>query len=209
MILHLLGLVVHQTYLAAWNISSAPFPKSTDWLLLNGYYGVWSGLAMLFSTLLKNFLWIAIGATLLLLYFRLLFSSWNPFTFVSEKLSWLQHCPAWLKRIGLWVSAGTLMAALLIPLTLVLFFLIGMPAQFGNTIGKEIFERHFKDFSKGCEASKGSCIQVLKNGDSIGTGYLLDSSSTHFAYYDTQLKRARVIPMEGLEIRAWREPTMP
>ncbi|WP_332741838.1 hypothetical protein [Hydrogenophaga sp.] len=208
-IFHLLGLVVHQTYLGAWNISSTPFPKSTDWLLLNGYYGVWSGFAMLLSALLKNFHWIAIGATLLLLYLRLLFSSWNAFNYANEKLSWLQYCPAWLKQIGLWISAGTLVAALLIPLTLVLFLLIGLPARVGKTIGIETFASHFKDAVKGCEASKGSCIQIFKNGEPIGTGYLLDSSSTHLAYYDTQLKRARVIPIHGLEMRAWRSPAAP
>lgn len=208
-ILHFLGLVVHRTYLTEWSISSTPFPKSTDWLLLNGYYGVWNGLAMLFVAMSKNFLWVFIGATLLLIYLWLLFGSWNPLEKVVKNRSWLQLYPAWLKKVGLWISAGILMTVMLISLTLVLFFLIGTPAQIGRTIGKEIYASHFKDFAKGCEASSASCLQILKNGESIGTGYLLDSSATHLAYYDTQLKRSRVIPIDGLEMRALRSPVEP
>lgn len=89
-LLHFLGMVVHRAYLAAWSVNSTQFPKSTDWLLLNGYYGIWNGLAMLFLALLANFHWIALGVITLLIYVRLLTSPWDPFAYFGAKISKLR-----------------------------------------------------------------------------------------------------------------------
>jgi len=205
-LLHLLGMVVHRTYLAQWDIESALFPKSTDWLLLNGYYGVWNGFAMLFTNMVNNFHWLAVGVIALVIYIRLLTSAWNPFAFAGESMAWLQRLPNWLRRVGFWISIGTLIAALLVPLTLVLFLLIGVPANTGKLIGEAIFKSHLKEVTKGCSASKLRCIQVIKSDMPIRTGFVLDVSTTHLAYFDTDLNRARAIPIEGLEMRALLAP---
>ncbi len=205
-LLHFLGMVVHRAYLAAWSVNSTQFPKSTDWLLLNGYYGIWNGLAMLFLALLANFHWIALGVITLLIYVRLLTSPWDPFAYFGAKISKLKRLPQWVRRLGLWISMGVLIAAFLIPITLVLFLLIGIPAQTGKLIGEEIFASQLKEVSKGCEQAKVKCIQIFKNDAPIGTGFVLDTSTTHLAYYDTGLSRARTVPLDGLEIRSFHAP---
>ncbi|MGQ3196320.1 MAG: hypothetical protein ACT6UH_17055 [Hydrogenophaga sp.] len=205
-LLHFLGMVVHRTYLAAWSVNSTQFPKSTDWLLLNGYYGIWNGLAMLFVALVANFHWLVLGVVTLLIYVRLLTSPWDPFTYLGAKLSKLQRLPQWVRRLGLWISVGMLIAAFLIPITLVLFLLIGIPATTGKVIGEEIFESHLKEVSKGCMQAKVKCIHIFKNDVPMGTGLVLDTSTTHLAYYDTDLNRARTVPLDGLEIRAFHAP---
>jgi hypothetical protein len=208
-LLHLLGMEVHRTYLAAWNINSTQFPKSTDWLLLNGYHGVWNGIAMLFLAMVQNFHWWVAGAITFVFYVWLLTSAWNPFSDLGEKFSWIQNLPNWLRRLGLLISVGTLMSALLVPITLALFILIGIPAQTGSAIGEKIFESHYKQISKGCAVSKSRCIQILKNGTPHSSGFVLDVSATHLAYFDTGLLRARAIPLEGIEIRAMHLPQLP
>lgn len=206
-LLHLLGMEVHRTYMAAWDITSTQFPKSTDWLLLNGYHGVRNAIAMLFTVMVANFLWLVIGGVTFALYVRLLASRWDPFSYTSAKLNWLRHLPNWLRRLGLWIFAGTLISVLIVPVTLALFLLIGIPAQVGKIVGEEIFQNHLREISKGCQILRSGCIQVFKEGAPISTGFVLDISTTHLAYFDTGLSRARVVPIDGLEIRALRAPS--
>jgi len=144
------------------------------------------------STVLLHFLGMVVHRTYL--------AAW------SVKLSKLQRLPQWVRRLGLWISVGMLIAAFLIPITLVLFLLIGIPATTGKVIGEEIFESHLKEVSKGCMQAKVKCIHIFKNDVPMGTGLVLDTSTTHLAYYDTDLNRARTVPLDGLEIRAFHAP---
>lgn len=205
-LLHLMGVVIHQTYLNAWGIDSDQFPKSVDWLLIRGYYGVWNGAGMLLLTFLKNFHWVVLTSAILVLYAQLLTGSWNPLLAAEKKLAWLKKLPTWIQRcltiatIGLWIST------LLVSVTLGLFFVVGMPASAGRIVGKEFAAINLKDFSKGCQESRSMCIDLLRNGEPLGIGYVLDSSSTHLAYFDIKLKRARVVPRDGVETLAKRSP---
>lgn len=205
-LLHLLGVVIHQTYLAAWNIDADQFPKSTDWLLIRGYYGVWNGSAMLLSAVMQNFLLILFSVFGLAAYTRLLFSSWNPFSGANKRLTWMRRLPAWLKSLSLLFLGSLMFASVLIPLTLAFFLLVGVPATVGQVIGEALAASSKADFLMGCERSKRACTQLLKNGEQIGTGYVLDFSTTHLAYLDTEINRGRVLPKDGLEIRSMRPP---
>ena len=67
-------------------------------------------------------------------------------------------------------------------------------------------ERHAADFKKGCVQSKVQCIELRRDGNAVATGYLLDSSNTHIANFDTAVKRARALPRDGLELVAGGPP---
>ncbi|WP_137922560.1 hypothetical protein [Hydrogenophaga sp. 2FB] len=208
-LLHLMGVVIHQTYLYAWGVNSDQFPKSVDWLLIRGYYGVWNGAGMLLLTFLKNFHWVVLASAILVLYARLLTGSWNPFLVAEKKLGWFKRLPVWVQKILTLAAIGTWLAILLVSVTVVMFFLVGIPATVGGIIGKEFAATNVKDFSKGCQESRSNCIQLLRRGEPMGTGYVLDSSSTHLAYFDIGLKRARVIPRHEIETLTVRAPAQP
>lgn len=206
-LLHLLGVMIHRTYLSEWSISSNQFPKSTDWLLVNGYLGVGNGVAMLFLTMMENLLATAAIVLSVVLYIWLLIIPWNPFSTASKKLSELQRVPKWIQRGVAAAIVAAIAFIALIWFTVVLMLLLGLPAQTGKIIGEDTYKRHLMDFSKGCKESKMPCVQVLQSGEVIGTGYVLDGSPTHLAYFDANLHRSRVIPIDGLEIRALRPPS--
>lgn len=201
-------MVIHRTYLSAWGVNADQFPKSSDWLLINGYYGSWSGIAMLLLAIIQNFIWVAISAIALTLYIRLLLSSWNPFSITNETPGWLQRLPTWFKRCLSLIAISTGIVVLLFFVVALLFTLIGVPAKVGKAIGQEYVKSNSKDFAKRCEESKTICIEFRKGNEPIGTGYVLDISPTHLAYLDVVLNRARVIPSEGVELRSTRPLTL-
>lgn len=203
---HFLGVVIRQTYLSEFGVDIDLFPKSIDWLLVHGYYGIYSGVGMLFVAIARNVTGVMLLAVFIGLYMRWIVSPWNPFTRVDKMQAWLLRVPAWLRSTLLTGVWGALTGLLLAPLLLALFFLIGIPAKAGKAIGQTLAIDSSEDFIKGCQLSNSACTQLIKNGEPFGTGYLLDTSSSHLAYFDVALKRARVIPMEGLEMRATRPP---
>lgn len=201
-LLHLMGVVIHRTYLAAWGVSSNQFPKSTDWLLTNGYYGIWNGVALLFSTMLESPIATICTVAFIVFYIWLFFTSWDPISYLIKRMTGLQKLPHRLRQLLLWSSAVAMATVFLLCATAVLVLLWGVPAQAGRIVGNAIIEQDVKDFSKGCATSKRPCIEILKTGELLGRGYILDGSPTHLAYFDIEYHRARVVPLDGLEIQA-------
>lgn len=201
-LLQLLGVVIHRTYLSAWGVSADQFPKPLDWLLINGYYGIWNGTAMLLLATIKNLSWVAISALALTLYIRLLLSSWNPFSITES--AWAKKLPGWLKTLVSLAATSTGIVFFLFFILSLVFTLIGVPAKAGRAIGQEYVRIHSSDFAKRCEQSRAMCVELRKNDASIGVGYLLDISATHVAYLDLAHDIARVIPREQVEIRSTR-----
>ncbi|WP_157572055.1 hypothetical protein [Hydrogenophaga taeniospiralis] len=206
-LLHLIGSAIHQTYLSQWGIDAGQFPKSTDWLVIQGYYGIWSALGIAFTALLKNAPWVILSGITVALYLAIVFGSWSPFGTRVDTPNRVSKWPGWARRFFLISVVGGVIAAALLPITLVLFLLAGIPAVIGKGIGEEVAVKQAQDFATGCAASKGACIRLLKEGKLIGEGYLIDSSSSHIAFLDVSLKKARVIARDGLELQATRLPT--
>lgn len=206
-LLHLIGSAIHQTYLSQWGIDAGQFPKSTDWFVIQGYYGIWSALGIAFTALLKNAPWVILAGIVAALYLAVVFGPWTPFGTRDSASMWGSKLPDWVRPVFSISVVGGLIAAALLPITLVLFLLAGIPAFIGKGIGEELAVKQAQDFATGCAASKGACIRLLKEGKLIGEGYLIDSSSSHIAFLDVSLKKARVIPRDGLELQATRLPT--
>jgi hypothetical protein len=91
--LHLIGDVSHRRYLSHWGIDSGLFPKSTDWILINGYYGVVDRFLSILGAMLGNLHWLAATAVILGLY---------VFVFLSAASSGAGEAPAWLVRQPEW-----------------------------------------------------------------------------------------------------------
>ena len=197
--LHFLGEVAHSVYLRAWGIDAELFPKSTDWLLVHGYYVLFdrslAALKAVGNDLLMFFAWaIGIG-----LYIFVLLTPINiPMSWIP---AWLKTRPSWLERLIRQVTK-TVLVVLLLPLALILVLaFMAIPAAMGETTGQSIAQRDQKRFAQGC-TEKTPCIEFTKAGALLAKGFMLDGSASHIAIFDTGLQRARVLERAGLEMLA-------
>lgn len=205
-LLHLIGSAIHQAHLSQWGIDAGQFPKSTDWLVIQGYYGIWNGLGLAFLALLKNAHWVTLAAIGFALYLAFLSIPWTPFDGHFKPSDWTLKVPDWVRASLVFSTVSVLIAVALLPLTLFLFLFTGIPAIVGKEIGKEVAVQQYLDFNKGCDASTEPCILLLKKGEANIKGHLIDSSPSHIAILDTQLKLVRVIARESFELQSTRLP---
>lgn len=77
---------------------------------------------------------------------------------------------------------------------------MAVPAAFGETAGKAAAIAHASEIQKGCNQSKIPCAELKSGRETIAKGYVLDSSLSHIAIFDVDLQRARVLPLDKLEL---------
>jgi len=205
-LLHLVGSAVHLAYLSQWGIDTGLFPKSGEWLVIMGYYGIWNALATATLAMLKYWYVVILSGIGLAFYLWLLFSPWNPFDSLGKWSAQMPGLPKWARKSLRVAVGGVLIGMLSLPIIFLLFMFIGIPAEIGRGIGEGIAQREAKDFEKGCEASKRKCIRLLRDGSPVGEGYLLESSQTHIAFLDVSMQRVRVVLRENLELQPMRLP---
>lgn len=196
--LHIIGNTRHQQYLKYWGIDSDIFPKTTEWILINGYYGIFDRFIAILSAIFSNIHWLAAATLIGGIYIFILLTPIGSAP--RETPAWLLHRPEWFRRF---IKQMFLTALFMSFAPLALFFLtafLAVPAAFGETAGTAAAVSASIEHKKGCQVSKISCVELKRNGDFLATGFLLDSSPTHIAIFDAQLQRGRVIPMENIEI---------
>ncbi|NIM40232.1 MAG: hypothetical protein GTN84_03270 [Hydrogenophaga sp.] len=206
-LLHLIGNAFHEAYFSQWGIDTGPFPKSSDWLVTMGYYGISNALATAALAMLEHWYVVMLSGIGLAFYLWLLFSPWNPFDSLGKWSTLMPSLPKWARKSLLVATVGALMSVLSLPIIFLLVIFIGIPAEIGRGIGEGVAQREAKDFEKGCEASKRKCIRLLRDGSPVGEGYLLESSQTHIAFLDVSMQRVRIVPREDLELQPLRLPT--
>lgn len=195
-VFHLVGEETHRAYLRYWNVDTGLFPKSTDWLLINAYYGSVIGMAQAINFVLKYWVWAPVVLLALAWYLWILMSPFSLARLNPDGWKWL---PKKLVRPAAFVvAAAGIMVVLLV--TLCFAFIVAIvPAKFGDHVGQYIASSDARDFREGCERSKASCVVLRKDGKDIASGYVLDSSPSHVAVFDVELKRARSLPRDGIE----------
>jgi hypothetical protein len=199
-ILHMVGAIAHTTYLHHWSVEADLFPKSTDWLLINGYYG-------LFERWLAAVRGVASEVLMFLLY-SAGFGVYLAFAFAlisrpvraETMVEWLPRLSPTV-RVFIWRAVGTLMFLMMLPFV---FFLSGaflaIPGALGEAAGQAIAKRDSAEFDKGCLASKPRCVELRRAGKVVGTGYVLDSSPSYIAILDVATRRALSVPRDGLDV---------
>lgn len=202
--LHLIGDVRHRHYLKYWHVDAGLFPKAADWILINGYYGVVDRFIAILAAMLGNLHWLAIATVILGVYFFILLS---PTAGASgEAPAWLQRAPEWRRRL----IRQLLLTALFVSVVPCALFLLtafmAAPAALGETAGKAAAESEAVEYMKGCQASRIPCVELQREGKTIATGFVLDSSPTHIAIFDAQAQRARILALEKLEVLSNRMP---
>lgn len=206
-VLHFIGVVRHSAYLRHWGIDAGLFPKATDWLLINGYYGLADRFAVILGAVVSNLHWLLAAALALGLYVVLLLS---PVGMGAGKLpQWLLHRPEWLRRsLRQVLATGLIVGALPVMLFLITAFMV-TPMVLGERAGTAVAEANSVEYAKGCEKSKYHCVQLIRNGKIIAVGFVIDDSPEQIAIFDTELQRSRTIPRAELEMAVSRLPPAP
>lgn len=203
-LLHMVGALMHVQYLSFWGIDADLFPKSTEWTLLRGYYGVFERFIAILSAVRTELLVFFAAAVALALYFAILF---NPQSFGAETAGGLiERLPARGRGFVRRLLTGFMLLLLLPCLMLFLVVPMGALGAVGETAGRALAERNAEDFRRGCDQSKAQCIELRRDGIVFSTGYLLDSSVSHIAVFDVGLGRARALPRDGIEMVTTRQP---
>lgn len=202
--LHLVGAASHRNYLRHWGIDADLFPKTTDWILINGYYGVVHRFFASLLAIVGNLHWFVVAAIILCFYVVVLL--WPMGSKASEAPAWLVGLSEWKRR----VIRQTLITLLFVgaaPCALLLLTaFMAVPAALGETAGMAAAEDQAAEFKKGCQASRHFCVELRMDQKAVATGFVLDSSPSHIAIFDTQLNRGRVLALDKLELIALREP---
>ena len=204
--LHLIGDVRHRQYLKYWGIDAGLFPKTADWILINGYYGVVDRFVAILIAVVGNLHWLAAAAVILGVYVFILLlpGSGAP----GEAPAWLLRQPEWRRRlIRQMLLTGLFVSAVPCALFLLTAFIV-VPAALGETAGKAAAENEASEYRKGCQTSKIPCVELKGEGGVISTGFVLDSSPSHIAIFDAQLQRSRVLALEKLEVVSSRIPKL-
>ena len=198
-LLHAIGSIRHNVFLAQFGMDADLFPKSADWLMLYGFYGVFNRANWGLIFLRQHWywlpvVWIALGLYLFVLKTPVGEGEPGPFTL------WLKRKGAWAKRLLLslilsWLAVWVSIVALLLVWLATVF--IGVV---GETAGLATAEMAKEDYAKGCEKSKSKCVVLLKGGQTVASGYVLDSSVSHIAIFDPEERDARSLPREGTEV---------
>lgn len=200
--LHLIGDLSHRQYLNYWGIDAGLFPKTTDWILINGYYGVVERFVAILIAMLHNLHWLGVAALILGVYLFILLSP------TGASPAWLMRQSEWQRRL----IRQLLITALFVSLAPFALFLVTaimvVPAALGETAGKAAAEKEALEYRKGCQTSKMSCVELKKEGQTIVTGFVLDTSPSHIAIFDAQLQRGRVLSRDNLEVMSSRTPQL-
>ena len=196
--LHLIGVVRHRQYLRFWGIDADLFPKATDWILINGYYGIVDRFSVILKTIIENWHWLGVASILIGIY---IFILQTPASNTPGKLKeWVLRRAEWQQRLARYIFL-TAMAVVMTPLTLILLtaFMV-IPAALGESGGTASAESMKIELIKGCELAKIACVELKKDDKVIAKGFVLDTSASYVAIFDTQTQRSRVIPLDKMEL---------
>lgn len=204
--LHVMGVASHRAYLQYWGIDAGVFPKSTDWVLINGYHGLVNQSARALLGILANLGWWVAAAVGVALYLFILLSPWDAGS--GAVFKWLGQRSASIQRFAK-ILSGTLLIAAILPVVLVSWTAVMvLPDALGEASGKAHAKREALEFKKGCESSKQPCVELKRGSEALGSGFVLDGSESYIAIFDAQLQRARVIPREAVELISRRTPVV-
>lgn len=194
--LHLLGREIHRIYLRQWAVDADLFPKAADWILSSGYNGLVTFGIQSLAAIFDNFGWVLLASVPLGIYVWLLLSPLGLDRLESKQWFWLQT--SWGRVAGYMLKS--LLALVFFPFALFLVVVLAaIPVVIAESVGKSAVEQELVDFRLGCEKSKAVCVQLLRAGNEVARGYILDSSPQHIALFDVNLQRSRTLAREGLE----------
>lgn len=202
LLLHFIGATSHRVYLQALRLDPGLFPKTTDWIVISGYYTLIDRIAVMLKLISDNWLATVLGVFGLCVY---LFVVRVLSQYVEKKLSGKIH-PKWLKSWRGDLLESVLISCLVylsVPLAL-LFLMVLMipPAALAETAGLDSARRDLALFKNGCVNATpiSGCLALRKGAELMAYGFLVDSTDSHIAIFDVGQQRARAFERAGTEL---------
>lgn len=202
-VMHLIGYITHQSYLATWGIDSGLFPKPVDDIAMTGYYAVMDRSVSILSVI-QTEAWKLLVPGVAIMVYAFVLLRLNRSNKREKIVRVFQKIPDWVgdlaKSLGVTIVAlGSVPIALFITI-----FVLFIPAVFGASYGRSLAEREQQKYVAGCtQADAGTkCIELRKDGKPIARGFMLESSTSHVALFDVNEMKARAIERAGAELVA-------
>ncbi|WP_038484490.1 hypothetical protein [Collimonas arenae] len=199
-LLYFLGYIYQSIYLDKFGVSSTDFPKGTYETQIYGAVTLWNFANTGINGINKYLGFLLAGVLAIILYI------WGM-QVTTRKLakkspSKIRNIPEWLLELfGSIFITGSL--ALTVPIILILIgIILGLPLYIAVSQGEIFAAKKRAIYAKGCEAGStdSQCHEILKNGQKIATGFILDSSPTYIAIFDSQNQISRVIERKDTEL---------
>ena len=202
-ILHLAGHISHETYLRYFGLDAGVFTRDAFATQVVGYYVLSEFFSAGFELLVKRWNVLAIVSLGAAGYFALIH------LFMESK--WVKRGRENAKgkqggwRFVLFIFAMTMMFVSGLP---VLFaataVVLAIPSELATTYASRRFEADMKEFNKGCWPDKVKldylCSDINRDGKLLARGFLVDSSASHIALYDVNMKKARLFERDKTEV---------
>jgi hypothetical protein len=205
--LNLIGHIAYSTWMDHWGFDAGVIPLDSNARLVLGFVAFTDRLVSLWdggSGWLGVTLFVALG-----LYSSILFvvkAAARRSGGRQVELAWVvEGTPWWLRQIALgWGLSGGVVVwlyATLISASVILVVAPTIGKSYGDVWARRIEAR----IQKGCQpaGARSTCTEVVRDGQPIGVGLILTSSSTHVAFYDHATKRTRLVRLEGADMTGW------
>ncbi len=201
--LHLSGYVAQRSFLSAFNVDPDGFPRTADWMLVNGYYSVIDSGVLLFKSLIS---WPSLIVFGYLLLFIVIYR-WDLKT---------RDVPEWANRLRnskafqlwglsfLYSGLSFAVVSLMLPVAMIIVLL---PALAGETYGEKRARELMLEYREGCSA-KNPCSEIWTDGGRVASGYVIATSGARLAFYDVEVKMVRLIEAKELELRSPLNPKL-
>lgn len=193
-----LGNVSHSQYFRHWGLDASLFPKTVDWMLINGYYGLTNGLISIVGAIYDNAVFLGCAVVVVGLY--VFFVVQPPGRFSKGAPLWWLRQPEWFRRLTKHMSLTALFIGAPTSLLLLVTALMIIPAALGESAGKRMAQDENEEYIKGCGISKLPCVELKEGSKVVAVGFVIANSPSYIAIFDVRLRRARVIPFEKLEV---------
>jgi len=193
--IHVCGYSAQVGYLRVFNIDPDGFPRSTDWLMFNGYYSAFERVAWLAGAMKS---WIAVFVvlyvTLLVTIFR-----WKP----AKRTP-----PEWIRRLdtskNIWfLFANFLGSAIGLGVVwisvMIAALLLAMPGIAGESAGKRMARDRIAEYVEGCSASN-PCSEIFGHPSGPSRGFVVATSAEHVAIFVPESMAVEIIERAGTRI---------
>lgn len=204
--LHFFGHIAHDTYLNAWGIDSGQFPKSIQWMGVNGFVAVSDRITTLLKLLtsdwhLSFYLVIIIIFSLIYVDFLNFISGWEP---KGAKKHSTVRGPIWLYKLILNSAYAVVIPLLALFVLIIIGSIMAIILLIGSSHGSDRASNDLAQFKKGCRGDgvKRVCVQIRKNNLQIVEGFIIDSTESRIAIFDNLTKQVRVVELSGAELVA-------
>lgn len=201
--LHLMGYVGHQTYLSTWGIDPGLFPMSTDAIIIEGFYALIDRTATIFSAMThKVSAFVTAGLIVVLYLFVILYVN----RIAKDRSGKIFGFSIRLPEIFIDLLKSFLIAVIAlggVPVALVFSVLIlAVPAVLGESFGSSSAEQQMSQYRAGCNQRemKERCVELRGKQGRLAYGFVLDSSESHIAIFDTDKNQVVSLEREGTEL---------